>query len=269
MVLDREPPDGRGGGGARRFGFQLTFFRTALAPTAAAPPLRLGRPRRVHGPPGADGRRCRPVPRPGSLGAGRARSGRRDGRTRSACGSATGSPRARRRTGCRFVSGQGRGTSGSTSRSRTAKPAVLHGERGLSRKSAEPGNASYYYSLTRMPASGEVRVDGRAFAVEGHGVDGPRVEHERARAGSGRLGLVRAPARRRARADALPPPAARRGRGGREPGDPGRRRRHDARRSPGTRVEVLVLAHWRARGPARDIRRAGGFACLRRRSTCR
>ena len=41
-----------------------------------------------------------------------------------------------------------------------AKPAVLHGERGLSRKSAEPGNASYYYSLTRMPAAGEVRVDG-------------------------------------------------------------------------------------------------------------
>ena len=31
------------------------------------------------------------------------------------------------------------------------KPPVLQGERGLSRKSAEPGNASYYYSLTRMP----------------------------------------------------------------------------------------------------------------------
>ena len=49
----------------------------------------------------------------------------------------------------------------------SAKPPVLHGDGGLSRKSAEPGNASYYYSLTRMPAAGEVRVGGRAFPVEG------------------------------------------------------------------------------------------------------
>jgi predicted secreted hydrolase len=48
-----------------------------------------------------------------------------------------------------------------------AKPPVIHGERGLSRKSAKPGNASYYYSLTRMPASGEVLVGDRAFSVEG------------------------------------------------------------------------------------------------------
>ncbi|HKI01323.1 MAG TPA: lipocalin-like domain-containing protein [Thermoanaerobaculia bacterium] len=47
------------------------------------------------------------------------------------------------------------------------KPPVLQGERGLSRKSAEPGNASYYYSLTRMPASGTVRVGGERFAVTG------------------------------------------------------------------------------------------------------
>ena len=47
------------------------------------------------------------------------------------------------------------------------KPPVLQGERGLSRKSAEPGNASYYYSLTRMPASGTIRVAGESFAVTG------------------------------------------------------------------------------------------------------
>ena len=47
------------------------------------------------------------------------------------------------------------------------KPPVLQGERGLSRKSAEPGNASYYYSLTRMPASGTVRLAGERFAVAG------------------------------------------------------------------------------------------------------
>ena len=36
------------------------------------------------------------------------------------------------------------------------KPAVLQGEGGLSRKGPEPGNASYYYSHTRMPTSGRV-----------------------------------------------------------------------------------------------------------------
>jgi predicted secreted hydrolase len=47
------------------------------------------------------------------------------------------------------------------------KPPVLQGERGWSRKSAEPGNASYYYSLTRMPAKGTVRLGGESFAVAG------------------------------------------------------------------------------------------------------
>src|SRR4029079_16924004 len=47
------------------------------------------------------------------------------------------------------------------------KPAVLQGDRGLSRKSAEAGNASYYYSLTRMPATGTVRLEGERFAVRG------------------------------------------------------------------------------------------------------
>jgi predicted secreted hydrolase len=47
------------------------------------------------------------------------------------------------------------------------KPPVLQGERGLSRKSAEPGNASYYYSLTRMPTSGTVHVGAERFPVTG------------------------------------------------------------------------------------------------------
>jgi len=49
----------------------------------------------------------------------------------------------------------------------SAKPVVLQGERGLSRKGQEPGNASYYYSLTRMPARGTLRVDGASFDVDG------------------------------------------------------------------------------------------------------
>jgi predicted secreted hydrolase len=47
------------------------------------------------------------------------------------------------------------------------KPPVLQGERGLSQKSAEPGNASYYYSLTRMPSRGTVTVEGRSYEVTG------------------------------------------------------------------------------------------------------
>ena len=47
------------------------------------------------------------------------------------------------------------------------KPPVLQGDHGLSRKGSEPGNASYYYSLTRMPAAGNLRVGGERFAVTG------------------------------------------------------------------------------------------------------
>ncbi|HEX4955721.1 MAG TPA: lipocalin-like domain-containing protein [Thermoanaerobaculia bacterium] len=47
------------------------------------------------------------------------------------------------------------------------KPIVLHGEGGLSRKSAEAGNASYYYSLPRLPARGTVTVAGRQVPVSG------------------------------------------------------------------------------------------------------
>ncbi|NIR31610.1 MAG: carotenoid 1,2-hydratase [Gammaproteobacteria bacterium] len=47
------------------------------------------------------------------------------------------------------------------------KPRVLHGEEGLSRKSDEPGNASYYYSRTRMPVTGRVRSGEAYHEVEG------------------------------------------------------------------------------------------------------
>jgi predicted secreted hydrolase len=48
------------------------------------------------------------------------------------------------------------------------KPPVLQGDGGLSAKGPEPGNASYYYSLTRMPTRGTVTVDGRAHEVTGN-----------------------------------------------------------------------------------------------------
>lgn len=48
-----------------------------------------------------------------------------------------------------------------------AKPPVLNGDRGLSQKSAEPGNASYYYSMTRLPTAGTLRIGEKQFAVSG------------------------------------------------------------------------------------------------------
>jgi len=47
------------------------------------------------------------------------------------------------------------------------RPAVLHGDRGFSRKSPAPGNASYYYSYTRMSASGEIALNGVVYDVAG------------------------------------------------------------------------------------------------------
>lgn len=51
---------------------------------------------------------------------------------------------------------------------RGSKQAVLQGERGLSQKSAAPGNASYYYSHTRLPSSGWVRIGATRFEVSGN-----------------------------------------------------------------------------------------------------
>ncbi|MCH7626465.1 MAG: carotenoid 1,2-hydratase [Chloroflexi bacterium] len=49
----------------------------------------------------------------------------------------------------------------------SAKPIVLQGDRGLSQKSSGVGNASYYYSMTRMPTEGTVRIGGESFRVTG------------------------------------------------------------------------------------------------------
>ena len=48
-----------------------------------------------------------------------------------------------------------------------AKPLVPQGEGGLSRKSASPGNASYYYSFTRLPTQGELRIGDTSYRVAG------------------------------------------------------------------------------------------------------
>jgi predicted secreted hydrolase len=49
-----------------------------------------------------------------------------------------------------------------------SKPEVVHGENGLSQKGAAGGNASHYYSLTRLESAGRIVVDGESFDVAGH-----------------------------------------------------------------------------------------------------
>jgi len=50
---------------------------------------------------------------------------------------------------------------------RQSQPPVLQGDRGLSQKGPEPGNASYYYSLVQQPTSGRLRVGDQEFQVQG------------------------------------------------------------------------------------------------------
>ena len=48
------------------------------------------------------------------------------------------------------------------------KPPALQGDNGLSPKSAEIGNASYYYSLTRLITRGSISIGGNTYAVSGN-----------------------------------------------------------------------------------------------------
>jgi predicted secreted hydrolase len=48
-----------------------------------------------------------------------------------------------------------------------SKPEVVHGENGISQKGSAAGNASHYYSLTRLESSGLIDLDGQSFEVSG------------------------------------------------------------------------------------------------------
>ena len=50
----------------------------------------------------------------------------------------------------------------------TGKGIVLQGQEGLSKKGAAEGNASYYYSMTRMPTQGTITVGDSIHKVEGN-----------------------------------------------------------------------------------------------------
>jgi len=47
------------------------------------------------------------------------------------------------------------------------KQPVIHGEQGISQKGPQPGNASHYYSLTRMPTRGALKIEGKEWRVAG------------------------------------------------------------------------------------------------------
>lgn len=47
------------------------------------------------------------------------------------------------------------------------KPLVIHGTHGVSRKGAETGQASHYYSLTRLATSGTITIGDKSFEVVG------------------------------------------------------------------------------------------------------
>jgi len=48
------------------------------------------------------------------------------------------------------------------------QPPLLQGDAGLSQKSAGAGNASYYYSMTRMPTTGQMTIAGEVYTVTGN-----------------------------------------------------------------------------------------------------
>jgi len=51
---------------------------------------------------------------------------------------------------------------------KSLKPAVLQGDSGLSQKGNQTGNASYYYSYTRLKTEGKIILDGKEFEVSGY-----------------------------------------------------------------------------------------------------
>ena len=88
------------------------------------------------------------------------------------------------------------------------KPPALQGDNGLSPKSSEAGNASYYYSLSRLLTDGTITIDGQTYTVSGT----TWKDHEfstSALGGTGAgLGLVRAATGRQPRIDARSNPFA-------------------------------------------------------------
>jgi len=150
----------------RRFGYQLTFFRMALAPGA---PARLSRW-------GADQvymAHCAVTDVDGK----RFVFSERFSRAALGLAGAGGAPFAvwledwsARQTSAspwslKLVAAEG-GASLDLDLA-SLKPVVLNGTKGLSRKGRAPGNASYYYSIPRLATRGTLTLGGERFQVSG------------------------------------------------------------------------------------------------------
>jgi predicted secreted hydrolase len=158
------------GPGGRRFGFQLTFFRHRLSPPAARRhwpvPASVWRSEQVYLAHAAlsdlDGGRHfqAEAARRGALGmAAVAAEGDRVRVTLGAWEAVIG-PEGHdlAMTGPDFALAL---------RLTPEKPMVAHGQEGYSRKGRAPGQASCYYSFTRLAAEGTLTVDGRPLKVSG------------------------------------------------------------------------------------------------------
>ena len=149
----------------RRFGFQLTFFRRGLAP--GSPPAAGLATNQVYFAHFAVT----------DVGERRHASAERVSRGAAGLAGATAEPF---RVAVEDWSASGASADGSAVRLRAraeglvldlelraSKPLVLQGDRGLSAKSGEPGNASCYVSYTRMAARGRIGADGAGLDATG------------------------------------------------------------------------------------------------------
>ena len=170
----------------RRFGFQLTFFRSALAPAPATVPAEPGGPAAIAMP--AGGRASAWATRQvwfahfavTDAAGHRFLAYERGERQALGLAGAAALP-FRVWVGPWFAAAAGPEVAGTPPMRLSAGaadaaidlvltpalPPVPQGDRGLSAKSAEPGNASYYYSLPRLAAAGTLRLGPERLAVTG------------------------------------------------------------------------------------------------------
>ena len=156
----------------RRFGFQLTFFRRQISPPGAEKtwpvPASAWRTSQIYMAHAAvsdlDGKRYLHADRAGRAALGMAGSVRESGRTRiylNDWSATVASDTHALRTAA--------GNFALDLRLKPVKPPVMHGEAGYSRKGSAPGNASCYYSLTRLETRGTITIDGRPLEITGSG----------------------------------------------------------------------------------------------------
>lgn len=154
--------------GGRRFGYQLTFFRFALSPPGAPPRgSRWGADQAYmahFSVTDVEGNAFRHYERLGRAALGMAGAGVRPFRVWIDEWSAEGGTDSLTPIRLR-ASGEGASVDLVL---RSGRPPVPQGEGGLSRKGAAPGNASYYYSITRLSTRGAVRIGGTSWNVEGN-----------------------------------------------------------------------------------------------------